>query len=815
VDQLPATSYQRLTPSRGRVLTSILGIAALIGIAREGSAQLLTEQTRYTTHDWTLPTGLDYREFWADVKTPGDGYAYVLGTIEVRDTQLGAQFSQQAADAFLGTEFSLFPGAVRQVVMLQKVDTTTQLNAPQKFFCGTSPLSIANLRSTNARGISVWPAATEGDTRVVICGETYDQNLPLSQDPNVGFAAANGTNATGFVAVYDGALRLLWTHHFFGTRETGECAVTDISVRVVEVEGGSRDVVTYCGISTFGSPAGANASLTPVQPFGAPAAALQCAGSSRAWANGSTDNGPGQWDGFVGRISRDHNGSGITTTEFHSVVGGAQQDGLFGISELEGNQFAVCGSTSGTSPSTGLASPGVCVTSSSVYCLGTVFVFDATPVASGNPLRLDSSLTIGQPGELHTIARDIIAQPNAQTAFGQNTLMVVGSTEDADLLGNYLGQQTAFSGPTDGFLTPVGHIPSVAQVPGGGSLNPIAVEYQGLDGNSGYMGVNSWNEFADHAAVVGFVEQSPLTGTSDIDVASYYLYTGGYVDPSTPLTMRLLTRGQLEGSSDDRPTAMGLQEVTQNGASIVFQTFGLGNPAGGGITQDASGRVQVVGATTSLDFQASVPLTRTGRPRSTNLVPPGVATIHDGVRVALDLLPFHVGRTDGTGTPPSLSGLTFPRAGTDGGTTPTCDIKPFGAQIGLAAPAQRRMLIAYDGPTPSGGSSAGIVVSRTPAAGAFVFAALQIGFPGDLANMPVMLNGLEAWVPYFMSSQYFLANPNSTFHTVIPTLPSTGQFTIQVAFGVLNPVTSGNVAAGVPCTVLDYVIGTPGMYLDY
>jgi hypothetical protein len=783
----------------------MLGIAALFGIAGEGRAQRLTDQTRHTTHDWTEPTGLDYREFWADVKTPGDGYAYVVGTIEVQDTLPGALFSQQSAAAFPGTGFSLPTGTLRQVVMLQKVNTTTQLNSPQRFFYGNSPVFPQSLRSTNARGISVWPAATEEDTRVVICGETYDQTLPESQDPLVGFTSANGTNSTGFIAVYDGALNLLWTHHFFGTRETGECAVTDISVRVVTVEGVSRDVITYCGISTFGNPAGGNASLTSVLPFAAPT--QQCVGAYRGWANGSTDNGSGQWDGFVGRISRNHDHSGATATEFHSVVGGSQQDGLFGISELEDNQFAVCGSTAGTSASTGLATPGLCVTSSSLYCLGTVFVFDATPVGSGNSLRLDSTAIIGQPGELHTIARDIVAQPNAQTAFGQNTLMVVGSTDDASLVPNYLGQQTTFSGPTDGFLVSVGHIPSATLVPGGGTANFIGVEYQGLEGNSGYTGVQAWNEFADHAAVVGFVEQSPLSSNFDIDVATYYLYTGGYVDPSTPLTMRLLTRGQLEGTSDDRPTAMGLQEVTQTGSSIVFQTFGLGNHAGGGITQDAKGRVEVVGTTLSLDFQASIPPANFGRPRSTNLIPAGSVTIQDGVRVILDMLPAKVGRTDGTGA----GVLLYPLAGTDGGTTPTCDLKPFGVQIGVTPPAQRRMLIAYDGPAPSGGSSAGIVVSRTPADGAFVFAALQIGVPGA----PLMLNGLEVWVPNFISAQYFLANPNSTFHTVIPSLPAFGQFTIQVAFGVLNPVKSCVPTACGTCTVNDNAIGTPGMYLDY
>jgi hypothetical protein len=90
----------------------MLGIAAMYGLASEGSAQQLTQQTRYSTYDWTAPTGstgevLDFREFWADVKTPGDGFAYAVGTIEVQDTRPGALFSGVPAQSSVPATISL------------------------------------------------------------------------------------------------------------------------------------------------------------------------------------------------------------------------------------------------------------------------------------------------------------------------------------------------------------------------------------------------------------------------------------------------------------------------------------------------------------------------------------------------------------------------------------------------------------------------------------------------------------------------------------------------------------------------------------
>ncbi|MEQ1632505.1 MAG: hypothetical protein ABL997_09040 [Planctomycetota bacterium] len=821
-----ATSNEQRGLGRTWGLTAMTIIASLHGFAREGSAQQLTQQSPYSTHDWTAPVSIggepiDYREFWADVKTPGDGFAYTVGTIEVQITLPGSLFSQQPSFPPPGLGFTLGANNVRQVVMLQRTDTATQQNTLQRFYFGSSPVPL-NLRSANARGISVWPADTPEATRVVICGETYDQTIPLSQDPVAGFTSAVGNNATGFIAVYDGALTLLWTHHFFGTSAFGECAVTDVSVRVIPVAGGTRDVITYCGISTFGNPAAGNAWLTPVQPFAAPAST--CGGGARGWANGNSNNAVGQWDGFVGRISRDSAAAGATVTEFHSVVGGAQQDGLFGLSELEDDKFAVCGSSaSAGTVSAGLACPGVCVVAADTYCLGTVFVFDAAPVASSNPLLLEATDVLGQPGGMNTLARDVLAQPRSNVPFFggpplggytiADTLFVVGSTDDSNLAGFWFGQQTAFSGPTDGFIATYSH-PSVI-IGAGSGIERLGVEFQGLQGPSGYTGVNAWNEYANHAVVTGYREQPDSPGVHDIDVASYYMYTDSYTPPATGQSLRLLTRGQLVGSAEDRPTAMGPQEVTQGGAGPAFQTFGLENHAGGGVAQDASGRVQVVGTTLSLDFNAL----GGGRPRSTTLPTPGLATMEDAVRSVLDLLPYGVRRTDGTGNSLNVAGLVFPPPGTDGGTTPPCGLMPFGRQIGVAPPplAQTRLLIDFDGPPPAAGTTVGVVVVRTPAAAGFTLAALQIGFPGVPGlGLPLLVGSSEIWAPIPAALMGYAAVPNATFHEVIVGLPPPpAQFTIQVAFLLGTGVEGGIPAQGIPCGGTEFVAVTPALYIDY
>jgi len=88
---------------------------------------------RYSTHDWTRPFQnpttqqwlFDYREAFADVKSPGDGRTYAVGTIEVKDTGLAGQalFSDFACNPSLGLPAFDNIFSTRQVVVLQVTDS--------------------------------------------------------------------------------------------------------------------------------------------------------------------------------------------------------------------------------------------------------------------------------------------------------------------------------------------------------------------------------------------------------------------------------------------------------------------------------------------------------------------------------------------------------------------------------------------------------------------------------------------------------------------------------------------------------------------
>ncbi len=252
----------------------------------------------YSTHDWTASAQEQvFAEGWVDSKSPGDGRVYSVGTITVSDTRPASspQFSGTSVDPRFQSDPGFFAGSTpRQVVIVQITkasqtsvgDATNQDVLAQVYFYGSTPgLAAEDLRSTNARGISVWPAEDPDDTRIAICGETYDETIPLSQDPTTGRASASATTPSGFIAVYDGNLALLWTWHFFGSAENGICAVTDVSIRVDDDDDPLEDVVTYCGITTFGNPA-SNGWLTTVGAYPAPATGL-CATN----ASGSTNSG--------------------------------------------------------------------------------------------------------------------------------------------------------------------------------------------------------------------------------------------------------------------------------------------------------------------------------------------------------------------------------------------------------------------------------------------------------------------------------------------------------------------------------------------
>lgn len=131
-------------------------------------------QIPYSTHDWTVWPGGElgpYAEAWADVKTPGDGRQYTVGTIEVRHTGTGASFSGSGAEPVSGAPaFTLVsPAARRQVVMLQCTDAS-QTIVWQRYFYG---LTFGDTtRASNARAVAVWPTDDPSTTRIAIAGET-------------------------------------------------------------------------------------------------------------------------------------------------------------------------------------------------------------------------------------------------------------------------------------------------------------------------------------------------------------------------------------------------------------------------------------------------------------------------------------------------------------------------------------------------------------------------------------------------------------------------------------------------------------------
>lgn len=811
-------------------------------------AQATPPQSRYLTHDST-PSAAgengDFREWGADVKTPGNGFTYSALTVTVRSTSGTPMFS--GADVALPPAgvFSLPAPNQRQVGLVQITNAGQAIVNPsgpvagQFYFYGQTVGD--ETRATNLRGISVWPAATVADTRIAICGETYDQIIPLSQVP-AGWAGASATTSSGFIAVYDGAGNLRWSHQFFGTDNRGSCAITDVSMRVVYDANGLpiQDVITYCGISSFGNPS-ANAALTTSREFLAPPGGATC---SPLIAGGATDNGPLQWDGLVGRLTAPHAGVGPVNPDFQSIVGGVQQDGLFGIAEIDADRFVVVGST-GTSTIVGVGgnsfpvttgTGGLCLNAAvGAYALGVRMVFSVPTTTTGR-IILESSyelgsvvpLTVGVPEPLIpanqvTVARDVLVQPGYFS--GRAQIIVVGSTNDPNLMTAFAtatsttpGPQVTLGGPTDGFIISVWD-----QAPG----NPVlgACTFRGGAGSDALTGINGWNEFTDHFAVTG--RSSEAAG--DIDAGTYFQngvaapfteLTGGPVGaPPGPAGVRV------GGSGLDYPTAMGAinATVTVTPPAVAFSDYGLGDPAGGGVAVGPTARVNVVGTTTSFDF----PVTPQLLPRYP--FPAGrskVGTQVDAVRTVFDMLPVDlapatdagVGRTDGTGIPaPALTpvaGPAYPLAGFAGGTTPDCGLAPFGRQIGLPIPALPRMLIDYAGPAPAGGVTMEAVVSRPAPTGVADISAWDLGFPG--VGGPIFLPGSALlWTSSSpVTLGYVIADAPLVQPFTLPIVGAPVTFTVQ--FLVLHSVPiPGGALAPAACTGTTTVSASPALWVTY
>lgn len=757
-----------------RVVVSAAWIAVLC-------ASVTAQNLNFSTHDWTENIDLlnPFVETWADVKTPGgnprflpaggglvpdERRTYVVGTIEVEKTLLGSEFSEFPAVPDGLIPFSvIIPGQQnrRQVVMLQSNHTdfgTDAFNQPypngiawQRYFYGEtgSPLDPDLTRATNARAVSVWeaPPNAEGerpDTRVAICGETYDERLVLCPfEQESGWAAANAGHPSGFIAVYDGDGTLLWTYHFFaGTDPTANCAVTDISIRV---DGEGVEWVTYCGIFSHGDP-GPGTQLSPLLPFDSPVLPGLSAGD--------TTYAAGQWDGFVGRLKRV---GGSTTRVFHSIVGGPGQDGLFGLAEIDEDRFAVVG---GTQAGVGEEGFPISLSGTSIlvapYYVGAVLIFDASATPSGD-LVLDSSSALGAQTttETHTLARDVCIGWDVGFFEGdildvRDVLYVVGSTDDTafetsagvPFLQAPMVGQGVFGGATDAFVAVFRDTP--------GLMLPQTWAYWGGAGTDGFTGVNCWNEFSEHIVAAGFT--APAESTShDIVTASYFFNNafGGppiaanTSPPNNSLKLLPIRNAIIGGTSDDRPAVMGMVNATDDVlgsmASLTFETEGLGYSAGGGVAVGNDGRTDVVGRTRPTG--GGYPVIG-AQARGPDL---GI----DAVRTELDLVPASpptlpgVGRTDGTGF--QGNGAAFPLVGYTGGTTPACGLAQFGRRIGEPLPSMTRMLIDYEGSPPASSvDDLAILVTRpTTYLGSWAVGVLWINLP--LTTGAPVINGVEFW----------------------------------------------------------------------
>lgn len=192
----------RLKWGRAAACASVLlgGAMAQSGVAPPNSG--------FSTHDRSDFELAALPHTCNDVKTPGDGRTYSVFTIGVRKTQPPSS-DPQANLWFSGERAQVHPGlgvfnldlqqpsVYKQIVLLQcrgRIPTYSGPNPEQaivwqKLFYGDTGVlgTEAERHSTNARGISVWPAfhsdgsPDDRETRIAICGETFDSILPKNR----------------------------------------------------------------------------------------------------------------------------------------------------------------------------------------------------------------------------------------------------------------------------------------------------------------------------------------------------------------------------------------------------------------------------------------------------------------------------------------------------------------------------------------------------------------------------------------------------------------------------------------------------------
>jgi hypothetical protein len=834
-------------------------VAALATMAVRAPGQRLP----YSTHDWQMATMPlpGYSETWADVKTPGDGRTYVVGTTWVTHTDA----SQHPAATVFSTTSSGSPagvlgppglmadavaasgGAARPVhVAILQVSDAAGAIVWQRFFHGDQATALnppTPVMQTVGRGISVFPGASPAETRIAICGETHDLRIPYGQGlVNTHSYTTQYAEASGFVAVYDGEGTLLWTYHFHGVDPDAATVLTDVSIHLDDRFSPPRDVVTYCGLSRNGwyikpGTPGQPSTMDPLLPFVAPPA-LGCGDvypggdSHNAFSQQTTTD---EWDGIVGRLWAEHVVATPplpVTMACHSIVGGWARDGLFGIAEKSRDEFAVVGVTMrplSAPPATSVVFPltksawngvPICLSTQGVshpYMHGVVVEFDAAdvmplPTVPPTPLRLVDSQLIGGASNAavpncYTVARDILYQGDRY--------YVVGSTTDPNF-------PDAFAGPFVGSPCSLSTGYILKKVPAGeidyASWCPEKTDP--LSAATGAVGVAAWNEYFDHVAVVGWVQQTP-TAPRDVVVASLFR------DTTTPSARHMARVRQhvIAAGGDEVPGAVDINQAWANGSPFFttgltwpvsptpfVQNYiavpGMGDPAGGGLGVDPRGTLTVVGHT----FLENTPIAP-----SYPVVPPppaqqarvsqvatGQTLGHfDAIRSVVDMLPDGVCRSDGTGSCPPPG---WTPAG-NGGTTPACALSAFGSIVGTT-PALQRMFVDYEG-VPGPGQPVTLIVDRPPPASWVVVSGWQVGFP---STSPLFLTAeeVEIWVPSATYLGALTPLGGSVRESLGTGLPSGAIYACQYICLLAQPL------AGTPCTGANLTwAATPAMAFGY
>jgi len=528
-------------------------------------------------------------------------------------------------------------------------------------------------------------------------------------------------------------------------------------------------------------------------------------------AGGSTDNGSGQWDGIVGRLSNDHASPVPTATmrEFHAVVGGREQDGLWGIAELPDNRFVVVGGTAvPTTPGSGAATFPFTNTqldwnSLTNYCVGVVMAFDASPTRLSPPqnLLLRSSAAVGSAGTPRTHVRDVAVNvwPSTVAPPWEHRIGIVGTTDDSTLFNWFtLGSvvpTTPFGSNTDGFVA------TALDIPGGPpDLLFLGGSFHGDAGNSSYTGIASWNEYVDHFSVVGQAVGS--YANQDLLVANYFIDTPHSSQALLPYRNDLVVASPIE-----TPAQVGTRNATQPSvlfplSGLAYDQWTLGSPAGGGIAVDERARVNLAGSTSAMGYPAVGPLARSYRGGQ------------DAVRTVVDMVPLRVGRTDGTGSQVhNGQPIPAPPSGMTGGTTPTAALLPFGAQTG-AAPVPGsvgRMLIDWKGvapgPTPSPPNPVHwLLIDRLPANSQIGGSVIQLGLPTPPSALTL---GIEDWVPFgVIYSAVPTPVPQSLEVPLVLPPPVPGGVTFSVQALTL-------LSSSLPCSGCGNLVASPAIIFSY